>query len=72
MTKQYLCIQRSLPQDPSQAKPPSPEQMEAMMAKFHAWKDRYAAEIIDMGGKLGAGGVVTADTTLDGPFAEAK
>ena len=67
--KKYLCIQRS----PSgKCEEPSPADMEQMYAKFHAWKDKFKDNIVDMGGKLAGGGVVTSEETTDGPFAEAK
>ncbi len=46
--------------------------MEEMFAKFNAWKDKFQANIVDMGGKLGGGKVVTSERTIDGPFVEAK
>lgn len=46
--------------------------MEEMFAKFNAWKDKFAANIVDMGGKLGDGKVVTSDGPKDGPFIESK
>jgi hypothetical protein len=52
--------------------PPSPTKMEEMYAKFNAWKDKFEDNIVDMGGKLGSGKVVTHDDVIDGPFAESK
>ena len=74
MSKQnYLCIQRSQPGPSKQGKePPSPTQMEEMYAKFNAWKEQFQDNIVDLGGKLGDGKVVTADGATDGPFVEAK
>jgi len=72
MSKKYLCIQRSTPSEPDSDSKPSPAQMEAMYAKFTAWKDKYQNEITDMGGKLGEGKLVTPGQITDGPFAEAK
>ena len=70
MSKQkYLCIQRSQPADGGK---PSPSQMEEMFAKFNAWKEKFQANIVDMGGKLGGGKVVTSEGATDGPFVEAK
>ena len=43
-----------------------------MFAKFNAWKDKFQANIVDMGGKLGGGKVVTSEGATDGPFVEAK
>ncbi len=68
--QKYLCIQRS--QSGSECGQPSPSQMEEMFAKFNAWKEKFQANIVDMGGKLGGGKVVTSSGTTDGPFVEAK
>lgn len=46
--------------------------MQAMHAKFNAWREKFQANIADMGGKLGGGSVVTSETATDGPFVEAK
>ncbi len=70
--KSYLCIQRSQPRGEQAGCEPSPEQMQEMFAKFNAWREKYQANIVDMGGKLGGGSVVTAKGATDGPFAEAK
>ncbi len=73
MPKQnYLCIQRSQPKQPGKGQAPSPAQMEEMYAKFNAWKEKFQENIVDMGGKLGAGKIVTAEGATDGPFVEAK
>ncbi len=70
--KKYLCIQRSQPSQGGKSDGPSPAQMEEMYAKFNAWKEKFSDNIVDMGGKLGAGKVVTAESATDGPFVEAK
>ena len=71
MAKQkYLCIQRSQPG--GDYGKPSPAQMEEMYTKFNAWKEKFQANIVDMGGKLGVGKVVTSEGATDGPFVEAK
>ncbi|WOO41125.1 YciI family protein [Rubellicoccus peritrichatus] len=68
--KKYLCIQRSVG---GQCEQPSPAQMEEMYAKFLSWKEKFADNIFDMGGRLEAGGkVVTAESATDGPFVETK
>jgi hypothetical protein len=67
--KKYLCIQRS---QPGKDEKPSPAQMEEMYAKFHAWQEKFQKNIVDMGGRLGGGSVVTSHSVTDGPFAEAK
>lgn len=51
---------------------PSPDQMEAMYAKFNAWKTKFEGNIVDMGGRLGDKKLVTTDGVTDGPFVEAK
>jgi hypothetical protein len=68
--QKYLCIQRSVP---GNRQPPSPAQMQEMYAVFSAWKEKFKANIVDMGGKLMPGGkILTADGVTDGPFVEAK
>ena len=48
-------------------------QMQDMYAAFNAWKERFKANIVDMGDKLKPGGkVVTASGVTDGAFVEAK
>jgi hypothetical protein len=69
-TQKYLFIQRSTP---GKKEPPSPAQMQEMYAAFNAWKEKFQANILDMGGKLKPGGkIVTASGVTDGPFIEAK
>lgn len=65
----YLCMQRNVPSGAGER--PSPAQMQEMYAKFGAWQERFRTNLIDMGGKLGAGKLVT-DATADGPFVEVK
>lgn len=66
----YLCIQRS--QAGGNREKPSPAQMEEMYAVFNAWKEKFSANIVDMGGPLGGGRVVTSEGSSDGPFVESK
>jgi len=69
-TQKYLFIRRS---PPGQQQQPSPAQMQEMYAVFNAWKEKFKANILDMGGKLKAGGkILTASGVTDGPFVEAK
>jgi len=71
--KTFLCIQRSEPSsNDAKKEAPSAAQMEQMYAKFNAWKDKYQENILDMGGQLGAGAVVSSDGVIDGPFAQSK
>jgi hypothetical protein len=69
-TQKYLVILRSVP---GKQEPPSPAQMQEMYAAFNAWKEKFTANIVDMGGKLKPGGkVLTTSGVTDGPFIEAK
>ena len=73
MPKQkYLCIQRGQPGQPGTGDKPSPAQMEQMYAKFNAWKEQFKENIVDMGGRLKGGKIVTSEGAMDGPFVEAK
>src|SRR5438552_11108375 len=68
-TQKYLCMYRGAPSQNT----PSPAQMQEMFAAFNAWKEKFKANILDMGSKLKPSGkVVTASGVTDGPFAEAK
>ena len=66
----YLCMQRSLPGGSGDK--PSPAQMQDMYAKFNDWREKFQKNLVDLGGKLGAGKLVTAEPALDGPFVEVK
>lgn len=68
--RKYLCLHRRVPGERQQ---PSPAHMQEMQAAFNAWKEKYKANILDMGGGLKPGGkVLTVSGVTDGPFAEAK
>ena len=66
----YLCLQRSLANDGGDK--PSPSQMQEMYARFGAWQEKVTKNLVDMGGKLGAGKLVTSEDQTDGPFVEVK
>ena len=68
----YLCMQRSEPAESKPGNKPSPAQMQEMYAKFGAWQEKFEKNLVDMGGKLGAGKLVGADGVVDGPLVEAK
>ena len=68
----FLFLHRSQPGAMPTSKP-SPEQMQAMMAKWNAWKDKFKDNIVDWGDKLKPGGkIVSASGVSDGPFVEMK
>jgi hypothetical protein len=70
-TQKYLFLHRSEPgHGHGQA---SPEQMQAMFAKWNAWKEKFKDNIVDWGDKLEAGGKIVGPAGVsDGPFVEAK
>lgn len=69
--KKYLMLQRSLP-NPN-AQPPSPAQMQELYASFHAWKEKYKANLLDLGGKLAPKRhVLGSEGLMDGPLVETK
>ena len=73
MPKQkYLCLQRGQPGQPGKGEKPSPAQMEEMYAQFNAWKEKFREDLVDMGGRLKSGKIVTSEGAMDGPFVEAK
>lgn len=68
----YLFLHRSEPR-PGTGQPSSPEQMQAMFAKWNAWKEKFKDNIVDWGDKLKSDGkMVSAFEISDGPFVEAK
>jgi hypothetical protein len=74
-TQKYLFLHRSQPghSTPSPDQKPSPDQMQAMLAKWNAWKEKFKDNIVDWGDKLKPGGkIVSASSVSDGPFVEAK
>jgi hypothetical protein len=68
----YLCLQRALPGGDRDGEKPSPAEMQAMYSKFNAWREKFQSNLADMGGRLGAGRLVTAQPPPDGPFVEVK
>lgn len=68
----YLCLQRALPGGEQGAEKPSPAQMQAMYETFNAWREKFRDNLTDMGGRLGAGRLVTTQPAPDGPLVEIK
>ena len=70
--QKYLFVYR-LPCTSDPEVQPSPEEMQAMFARWDAWKSKFKSNIVDVGdglkrtGKGLAGNVVT-----DGPYVEAR
>ncbi len=58
---------------PGPEKQPSPEEMQQMLAQWAAWKEKFKAQVVDMGDGLAHGGrTIRGDEILDGPYPEAK
>jgi hypothetical protein len=68
----YLCLQRGLSGGEASGEKPSPAQMQAMYAKFNEWRERFQKNLVDLGGKLGAGRLATPAPAPDGPLIEVK
>ena len=70
MSKKYLLVYRT-PAAPSQ-NPPSPAEMQAMLAQWQKWKTAFPS-IIDMGdGLLPSGRAIKGGVVTDGPTVESK
>jgi hypothetical protein len=68
----YLCLQRSLPGGERDDQKPSPAQMQAMYTKFNEWREKFQNNLTDIGGRLGAGRLITMQPVPDGPLVEVK
>ena len=68
----YLCLQRNLPSTEPASGKPSPAEMQAMYAKFNAWREKFREQLVDLGGRLGAGKVAMPSPAPDGPLVEVK
>jgi hypothetical protein len=68
----YLCLQRCLPGGDSSAEKPSPAQMQGMYEKFNAWREKFQENLVDLGGRLGTGGLALPAPPPDGPLVEMK
>lgn len=75
-SQKYLFLHRGPPTQPAdgdKGTKPSPEQMQAMFAKWNAWKEKFKGNIVDWGDKLKPGGkVVSGSSVSDGPLVEMK
>lgn len=68
----YLCLQRALPGGDQEGAPPSPTQMQALYAKFTEWRQTFQDNLVDLGGRLGTGRLITPEGVPDGPLVEVK
>lgn len=66
----FLCLQRPLPG--GDVARPSPAEMQEMYERFNAWRERFQKSLVDLGGRLGKGKLVTPGPALDGPLVEVK
>ncbi|MBK8239872.1 MAG: hypothetical protein IPK74_30480 [Deltaproteobacteria bacterium] len=70
MTKKFLLLYRSPLQ--TEQTPPSAEQMQQVLAAWHAWKETFPS-ILDMGdGLLPTGRGIKGGVVTDGPTVESK
>lgn len=70
MTKKFLLIYRN-PLETEQS-PPSPEQMQQVLAAWQVWKETFPS-ILDLGdGLLPTGRAIKAGVVTDGPTIESK
>ena len=70
--QKFLCLQRSLSGKEGQTEKPSPAQMQAMYGKFNEWREKFQKNLVDLGGRLGAGRVALPKPPPDGPLVEVK
>lgn len=68
----YLCLQRPLSGAETSPERPSPAQMQAMYESFNAWREKFQASLVDLGGRLGASRVALPEPAPDGPLVEVK
>lgn len=70
MSKKYLFLYRT--PEAAEQRQPSPEEMQAVLAAWHAWKAEFPS-IVDMGdGLLPTGRTLVGDVVTDGPTVESK
>ena len=70
MTKKFMLLYR-IPVG-GEEQQPSPEEMQAVLAAWHAWKEKFPS-ILDMGdGLLPTGRSIKANVVTDGPTVESK
>ncbi|MCU0673304.1 MAG: YciI family protein [Myxococcota bacterium] len=71
MTKKFLLLYRN--PVAMEETPPSPEEMQQVLAAWHAWKEQFPSMILDMGdGLLPTGRTIKNGAVSDGPTVESK
>ncbi|MFM2416716.1 MAG: hypothetical protein RL385_1439 [Pseudomonadota bacterium] len=56
-----------------EAPQPSPAEMQAMLAQWEAWKQKFKNQVVELGDGLKLGGrVLTNGVITDGPYVESK
>ena len=72
MSQKYLLVYR-IPCTEEPREPPSPEQMQAMLAQWDAWKKQFKLNIVDAGdGLQRSGRSLYQGVVTDGPYIEAR
>ena len=70
--QKFLLIYRMPPRSGAETQP-SPEEMQAMMARWQGWKVKFASNVVDLGDGLKPGGrKLASGVVTDGAFIEAK
>jgi len=62
----YLCLQRSFANTQPAGDKPSPEQMQQMYERFNSWRQKFQDQLVDIGGRAGAGRLVSPEISADG------
>lgn len=70
--QKYLFVYRT-PAGSERSGPPSPAEMQAMMASWNGWKEKFKRQVIDLGDGLKPGGrQLKGGVVIDGAVIEAK
>jgi hypothetical protein len=70
--QKFLLIYRT-PAGSEQSGPPSPAELEAMMATWNGWKAKFKQQVVDLGDGLKPGGrQLKGGVVTDGAFIESK
>lgn len=73
MSQQKFLFLYRTPTSDGPSTPPSPEEMQAMMSTWAAWKAQFKDQVVDMGDGLKPGGrQLASGLVTDGAFIESK